>query len=218
VAGYAAAVDGGTFAPTSGGGSATFTGLSEGSHRVTVQATDRAGNVAQRNVTFTVDTAGPVLTITDPTAGVYLHSAGYAFQWVAYDNTTGIDHYIAWLDDGSTSTVAESTLTIPVLPDGAHTFHVQAVDRAGNVASASVSFSVDRNPFSLTGPYDGIPLFVLLGLILAFLLILLLLWRRRKESETERRALEAEARTAETPAGETPETEGVSEPKDTGSG
>jgi LPXTG-motif cell wall-anchored protein len=190
VAGYAAAVDGGAFAPTSGGGSATLNGLSQGVHRVTVQATDRAGNVAQQNVTFTVDTAGPVLTITNPTAGAYLHTDGYAFQWVAYDNTTGIDHYVAWMDDGTPVNLGDAVLTIPAISEGAHTFHVQAVDRAGNVVSASVSFNVDRNPFSLTGPYDGIPLFVLLGLILAFLLILLFLWRRRKENEAERDAME----------------------------
>ena len=65
-------------------------------------------------------------------------------------------------------------MAIPAISEGAHTFHVEAVDRAGNVASASVHFRVDRNPFSLTGPYDGIPLFVLLGLVLLFLLILLI--------------------------------------------
>ncbi len=189
---YAAALDGGAFVPTAGGGSATFSGLAEGAHRITVEATDRAGNVAQRNVTFTVDTDGPVLTITNPAAGVYLHTDGYAFQWVAYDNTSGIDHYVAWLDDGTPVSIGDTVLTVTAIPDGAHTFHVQAVDRAGNVVSASVSFNVDRNPFSLTGPYGGIPLFLLLGLILAFLLILLFLWRRRKENEAEREALERE--------------------------
>jgi len=216
VAGYAATVDGGAFAPTSGGGSTTFTGLADGVHRVTVQATDRAGNVARQNVTFTVDTAGPVLTITDPTAGVYLHSDGYAFQWVSYDNTTGIDHYVAWLDDGTPVTIVDTTLAIPVIPEGAHSFHVEAVDHAGNVATASVSFTVDRNPFSLTGPYDGIPLFVLLGLILAFLLILLLLWRRRKANEAERRALESEEEGAKGSTAEPPEPQDVGGSKDSG--
>lgn len=200
VAGYAAAVDGGAFVPTAGGGTASLSGLAEGTHMVTVQATDRAGNVARENITFTVDTAGPVLTITNPSPGVYLHSEEYAFQWVAYDNTTGIDHYVAWLDDGTPVTIAESVLTIPAIPEGAHIFHVQAVDRAGNVVTASVAFTVDRNPFSLTGPYDGIPLFVLIGLILAFLLVLLFLWRRRKEDEAAREALEREERGAATPA------------------
>ncbi|HII40896.1 MAG TPA: LPXTG cell wall anchor domain-containing protein [Thermoplasmata archaeon] len=194
VSGYAATVDGGAFAPTSGGGLTSFTGLEDGMHVVTVQATDYAGNVAQRNLTFTVDTNGPVLTITDPTAGVYLHSDGYTFQWISYDNTTGVDHYMAWLDDRTPVTIADTSLAIPAISEGAHTFHVEAVDRAGNVASASVHFRVDRNPFSLTGPYDGIPLFVLLGLILLFLLILLILWRRRKEDEKERSSLEADGR------------------------
>lgn len=195
VASYAAALDGGPFTPTSGGGSATFTGVPDGTHRVTVSAVDRAGNAAYATVTFTVDTVGPVLTITSPASGEYLHSDGYAFEWLAYDNTSGIDHYVAWLDDGAPVSIAEAGLTIPAIPEGAHTFHVQAFDRAGNVVGASVSFNVDRNPFSLTGPYNGIPLFLLLGLLLAFLLIVLILWRRRKEQEAEREALEREEKT-----------------------
>lgn len=183
IAEYSASVDGGPFSPTAGGGSADLTGLSEGVHRVTVRATDAAGNVAEENATFTVDTMAPVLTITNPTSGTYLHAAGFAFQWAAFDNTTGIDHYVVRLDDGAAYTTTESLITIPSLLDGGHTFQVQAVDRAGNVATASASFIVDRNPFSLTGPYGGLPLFLLIGLILAFLLFLLFLWRRRKEDE-----------------------------------
>ncbi len=192
VAQYAASTDGGPFVPTSGGGSADLAGLSEGVHQVTVRATDQAGNVAEKAVSFTVDTMAPVLTIMDPPSGVYLHSEGFTFHWTAYDNTTSVDHYVAWLDDGMRYTIADTLTTIPAIPDGAHTFHVQAVDRAGNVATASVAFNVDRNPFSLTGPYDGIPLFLLIGLILALLLVLLFVWRRRKEKEEERAAMEAE--------------------------
>ncbi len=214
----ATSLDGGAFVPTAGGGSATFTGLTEGPHRVTVQAADQAGNVANASIGFTVDTEAPVLTLTDPTGGVYLHTAGYRFVWTAYDNTTGIDHYVAWLDDGTKFTITESEITIPAIPEGAHTFHVQAVDRAGNVATGTVSFSVDRNPFSLTGPYDGIPLFALIGLILALLLFLLFLWRRRKEDEEERTALEAAAKkTPESPT-TPPASNDAGGPKDLGGG
>jgi len=205
VAGYAASTDGGAFVATAGGGSVVLSGLGEGVHQVTVRATDQAGNVAEQNRSFTVDTMAPVLTITDPTSGVYLHSDGYTFHWTAYDNTTGIDHFVVRLDDGTPYTITESLTTMPAIPEGAHTFHVQAVDRAGNVASATVTFNVDRNPFSLTGPYDGIPLFVLIGLILALLLFLLFLWRRRKEDEEERVALDTAAKkTGEPPAAPPP--------------
>ncbi len=217
LAGYATSLDAGSFVPTTGGGSAILSGLSDGVHRVTVRATDHAGNVAEQNVSFTVDTEAPVLTVTDPSGGTYLHSTGYRFVWAAYDNTTGIDHYVAWLDDGTAYTITESEIAIPAIPEGAHTFHVQAVDRAGNIATASVSFSVDRNPFSLTGPYDGIPLFVLIGLILALLLFLLFLWRRRKEDEDERAALDAAAKkTPEPPA--TPAPLDSASPKSPGGG
>ena len=218
MAGYATSLDGGTFVATAVGGSATLIGLSEGAHHVTVRATDNAGNVADRNVSFTVDTEAPVLTLTDPDAGVYLHDVGHTFVWTAYDNTTGIDHYMAWLDDGTPFTITESELTIPAIDEGAHRFHVQAVDRAGNVATATVSFNVDRNPFSLTGPYDGIPLFVLIGLILALLLFLLFLWRRRKEDEEERKALEDAARQTPERPGTPPESNDASGPKDLGGG
>ena len=211
VAGYAASLDGGAFVGTAGGGSADFASLAEGSHRVVVRATDVAGNVAEANVSFTVDTMAPVLTITDPSNGVYLHTAGFAFHWTAYDNTTGVDHYVVRLDGGTAYTITEHELTVQSLAEGAHSFQVQAVDRAGNVATATVSFNVDRNPFSLTGPYDGIPLFLLIGLILAFLLVLLFLWRRRKEDERERAALEADAKKPEGTS--PPEPSADSEPK-----
>ena len=59
------------------------------------------------------------------------------------------------------------------------------MDKAGNVNEVTTSFTVDTNPFSLSGPYDGIPLFILIILFLILLILFLLLWKKKKDEEED---------------------------------
>lgn len=182
---YETRLDDGAFVTNGVAGSRNVTGLSEGTHRMTIRAYDRAGNFAEDSVTFVVDTVAPNLTIGLPAPGEFVTTDDYTFIWSATDATSGIDHYEVWLDGGVPIVIAEERVVIGGIADGQHTFYVRAFDRAGNVAEASVTFQTDKNPFSLTGPYRGLPLLVLLAVVIALLLLLLLWWKRRKDKEKE---------------------------------
>lgn len=93
-----------------------------------------------------VDRVPPAISITSPTNGL-LTRGPVAFEWSASD-VSGIAGYRYRLDGGSwTSLSAATSATMGELADGEHSFEVSATDRAGNIGTASVRFTVDR-----TGP------------------------------------------------------------------
>jgi len=65
------------------------------------------------------------------------------------------------------------------LSDGEHFVAAKAVDEAGNFAVDVVTFRVDTGFFSPTGPFSGVPLFLLLE-VLAVGGVLLVIRRRRR--------------------------------------
>ena len=114
----------------------------EGVHTYTVTVTDSAGNVGSASVTYTVDNTAPVVTITDPANGAYYKSSecsccGYSF---------------VELNPGSV--VVETGYSTV---EGVHTYTVTVTDAAGNVGSASVTYTVDNTApvVTITAPLNG---------------------------------------------------------------
>ena len=107
----------------------TLTNEASGQH-VVGTAVDLAGNVATFDVTgINIDKTNPVVTINNPVNDVYykgstVPSADYSFV----ETLSGI-----------ASTVESGYST----DEGAHTYSVTITDNAGNVGSASVSYTVD---------------------------------------------------------------------------
>lgn len=192
---YETAVDGGSFTSAGTGTSRQLTGLTEGPHDVVVRAYDRAGNPATATVGFGVDTVAPIVSIRSPAAGATFNAATATFEWTGSDATSGIDHYEVWIDGESATTTTGLSVTVAAIADGAHTFHVAAVDRAGNRAEATVAFTVNTNPY-------GWALWLVLIVIIAALLLLLFLWWKRRKDERE-----AEIRAGREPTTEAPPTE-----------
>jgi len=206
---YEARLDAGAFSSNGLSGQRSFSGLTDGVHAVAVRAYDAAGNMAEIQVRFTVDTTAPTLTISAPGPDEYVHSDGYLFQWTSFDATSGIDRFEVGLEGGTIFIVTEPRLVLEALPEGWHTFRVTAYDRAGNQATAEVRFLVDRNPFSFTGPYGGLPLFLLLAILIGLMIFLLLWWRHRKEREDSHRTLGAVVAPAADQSGDRPPTNGA---------
>jgi len=102
---------------------------SEGVHTYTVTATDAAGNVGSASVTYTVDNTPPVVTITAPAAGYYKTSTLPALAYSVVEINPHSEVVSGW---GTT--------------EGAHTVTVTSSDAAGNVGSASVTYTVDNTP------------------------------------------------------------------------
>ncbi|MEI7889645.1 MAG: M4 family metallopeptidase [Actinomycetes bacterium] len=131
-----------------------FTGLSEGSHKVEVRASDAAGNVdatpAVRN--FTVDTSAADTTVGSGPAAYATSSVSVTFSSADVAAT-----FQCRLDSSSEADwyVCSSPNALTGLSDGNHSLEVRAIDTAGNVdASPAVrNFRVDT-----TAPQTSITL------------------------------------------------------------
>ncbi|HEX8105565.1 MAG TPA: M4 family metallopeptidase, partial [Solirubrobacteraceae bacterium] len=115
--------------------------LAGGAHTFQVRAVDPAG---LRDATpsirrWTVDTAKPVVTISAPAAGAKVYDTTPSFAFAAGEPAT----FSCFLDGVLRQAGCASGWTPgAALTQGAHTFRVDAKDRAGNVGTLSRSFAV----------------------------------------------------------------------------
>ena len=114
----------------------------DGIYTYTVTATDAAGNVGSASVTYTIDNVKPVVTISAPLNGGYYNTA---------DVPVGAYSVV----DTLSYTVVQSGWVSS--PDGIYTYTVTATDAAGNVGSASVTYTIDNvNPVvTISAPLNG---------------------------------------------------------------
>jgi RHS repeat-associated protein len=175
VAALTAQVDGGPVAnvPFDGqtGAFSYTTGLpvdhtADGSHTVHLVGTDVAGNVSTRDVTFTLDTVSPTVTVTSPAPGVLVNH-NVIVSGVAVDDRTGVALLEAAVDGGAYSPVRvrfagtftlTTSLPLDGTADGPHTVHLRATDGAGNVSpTADLPFTLDTVPpvVSISSPGPG---------------------------------------------------------------
>ena len=136
-------LDGGTYAACSS--PKQYTGLSEGSHTVSVQAKDPAGNVdaTPATHTWTVDTIPPETSIgTKPALLVKSTTADFSFSSPEAGAT------LECRLDGGAWAECTSPKQYTGLTDAHHTFDVRAVDRAGNAdaSPATHTWTVDTTP------------------------------------------------------------------------
>jgi hypothetical protein len=153
VSNYLLQVDSGSWTSlTSTTTSYALSGLTQGSHTVTVRAVDNAGSYKDASVSFVLDTVAPSITITSPSSGALLASSSVIMQWSARDSGTAIANYLVKLDNGSWTTVSASSngYTFSAVADGAHTLYVRVIDNAGNMADASISVVVDTTASIVT--------------------------------------------------------------------
>lgn len=154
---FMCAADAGALAPCTSPFAAT---LAEGSHTITVQATDAAGNTSSKTTpAFVIDLTAPTVTITaqpatpsnDPTP---TFSFTATFDAVDAPSTT-----LCRVDAGA-FVACTSPYTAAAQADGAHTLTVKVTDAAGNASSATTSsFTIDTSAPGLTasGPGNGWP-------------------------------------------------------------
>jgi hypothetical protein len=127
--------------------------LDNGVYSVAVKATDKSGNVADAGWSFTVevDTVEPSIVHTSPSGSV--RPENQVISVSATDNLSGIGRIAITVKDGDGSTVPGKTVfeggTIGTfLPSrsldyGTHRVRVEVRDKAGNVAYATYSFTVE---------------------------------------------------------------------------
>jgi hypothetical protein len=123
-----------------GGNFSHTVSLDDGDHTVTVTATDAAGNVGNKEITVTIDTTAPVVTITNP-----LEGAKYSTSSVTIQGTVN-DPDIAQVDvNGQSVAVSNGTFSVTLtLTEGSNLVSVTATDAANNssVDTVTVTFKL----------------------------------------------------------------------------
>ena len=141
-----------TTAYSSCSGSASFSGLAEGSHTFRVRQIDQAGNVGvAASVTWVVDLTAPVApVVTDaPTNAV-----NTATQTLGFIGESGATFQCAL--DGSDYAACDPSISFSNLPEGQHALLVRQVDVAGNTGPARMlSWTIDRT--ALPPTLGGLP-------------------------------------------------------------
>lgn len=161
--------------------------VDDGTHLVEFWGRDVAGNEeSARRADVWVDTTQPDITVSVDTPFASWGTttvSEVAISWSAFEEHSGISHYEMSVDGGAFHDLNTETSTTLSLADGEHTIRMRAFDVAGNFADAEVEFRVDTNIFSPTGPYQGVPLYVIVAVVIAIATILVL-WRKRRRGES----------------------------------
>jgi hypothetical protein len=147
-------------------GNTTLTGLSDGSHNITVYATDILGNIGSSvRVHFTIDTTLPSISILSPQNKTY-DTTGIPLNFTVNEPVS----WIAYSLDGQTNVTITGNTTITGLPYGHHSLVVYATDTDGNTgASETVYFSIETQPsepFPITWVAAAIAIIVIVGVAL----------------------------------------------------
>lgn len=139
----------------------TASGLSDGSHTITVNASDNDGNAGtQKTATFTTDTTLPDLNITAPTNNLVTSSRTVAYAGTTNDVTTSPVTLTYQIKLGQT-TSSSGTITVGnngafsgdfTLPetDGTYTLIFTSTDSAGNATTVERTVTLNRSPPVIT--------------------------------------------------------------------
>ncbi|UYL09303.1 Ig-like domain-containing protein [Bdellovibrio sp. SKB1291214] len=128
---------------------ASFAGLTEGDHTVSVRAIDTAGNTSNiDSKTWHIDLTAPTLTLTGPAAVTNSLSATLTMAGVDTGGS-GLATYQCSLDGAAYATC--TAVMNYVLAAGSHTFKSRVYDGAGNVSSVQThSWTIDTTPPTVT--------------------------------------------------------------------
>ncbi len=159
--------------------------LTGGSVTLTVTATDFAGLATTKSVSVNVDNTPPSMTLGNPSSD----RGAITLRATVSDSPAGIAS-VVFIVDGKTYTAVSDgsgaysvTIWTTTADNGAHSYEVVATDRAGNTAMSSGTFAVNNPADYYAGLVAFAPLGIFLVLVVALILGLLLLFRRRKKPE-----------------------------------
>lgn len=119
--------------------------LAEGSNTFRVTATDAAGNVTTKTVTYILDTTAPELTVSHPSSEVaYVNEKLQSIVLTAEQGSV-VNLYKGAatgtpLQTAAGQGAASVTFTLNDLDEGTNTYTVTATDTAGNVTTKTVTY------------------------------------------------------------------------------
>ena len=124
--------------------------LQDGSYVLAVSATDVSGNTTSRTVAFTVDATAPVITVANLTDGGYYDAARIPEIAVVDAN----------VEVSATTYLLDGQSYLPgtvVAGEGLHSLEISARDKAGNEATLTLHFVIDKTApvITITGVIDS---------------------------------------------------------------
>lgn len=134
----------------SGGYSVTYTpasALSEGSHTITINASDNDGNAATAaSTTYTIDTVPPTLNISSPTDGLITNDTTITVKGTTNDATATPTTVTVTVNGTETTATVDSagifSKTI-ALAEGSNTIVITTVDAAGQETTVIRTVTLD---------------------------------------------------------------------------
>ena len=142
-----------THSAVTNGYSFTYTPASpmgDGSHTVTVDASDNDGNAAaQKSTTFTVDTVAPSLNVTSPTEGLVTNNASITVTGTTNDVTSSpvtVSITLNDADQGAVTVESSGAFSKSItLASGANVIVVTSTDQAGKSTSVTRNVTLDTS-------------------------------------------------------------------------
>lgn len=142
-----------THSAVTNGYSFTFTPASpmgDGSHTVTVDASDNDGNAAaQKSTTFIVDTVAPSLNVTSPTDGLVTNNASITVTGTTNDATSSpvtVTVQLNSQDQGAVTVEPNGSFSKAItLANGANVIVVTSTDQAGKSTSVTINVTLDTS-------------------------------------------------------------------------
>ena len=124
--------------------------LGDGSHTVTVNASDNDGNAAtEKSTTFTVDTVAPTLNITSPTDGLITSASSLVVKGTTNDTTSSpvsIAIKLNGADQGAVTIGTDGSFSKTLtLAEGSNTIVITATDAAGKTTSVTRTVTLDTS-------------------------------------------------------------------------
>lgn len=131
----------------------TFTpqsALDDGSHTITVNASDNDGNAATEiSSTFKIDTVPPTLTISSPQTGLITNKSALTVSGKSNDSTSSpitVTMTLNGTDQGSVSVGSDGSFTKDLtLAEGTNSIVVTSTDSAGKSTSITLTVKLDTS-------------------------------------------------------------------------
>lgn len=131
------------------------TALTDGSHTITVNASDYDGNAAtSKSVAFKVDTTPPTLSVSSPAAGLITNTAALTVSGTTNDATSSpvtVKITLNGADQGTVTVASSGAFSKAVtLKEGSNTIVVTATDAVGKASSITRTVTLDTSVPKIT--------------------------------------------------------------------
>jgi hypothetical protein len=155
---------------------------SDGIYVVWFGTQDNASNSEiSHSVTIYIDTTLPSLAI-DLVNDTKFTTDSVVVPFTSSDAASGVNQTEWSLDSGRWQLCTSDSISLTGLSDGLHLLEFKTTDNAGNIITKSVTFRVNTNVFSMSGPMGP---WLDIGLIVVALVVvsLLILWLTRRRAK-----------------------------------